>query len=928
MSEDKGISFVDNSDPDPDSIQDNPLNAFGDGEDFMSDVIPNSIAAEWLQGFADALDPEKASDVVGWSPQPGPQEEAFYHDADELFFGGAAGGGKAIVYGSKALTPFGWKLVDDIKVGDALIAVDGTHTNVLAVYPHQDKDLYKFTFADGATLTVTDDHVWMYWYAGKRIKAERKYVLYSPEKGVHTENVRGKLGLSKDLYEWHRQEEQRVADGKRPRWILMPLCEPVKFTKPASRHDAPHKIDPYLMGILIAEGSLNGTSSFAITSGDPEIMQWVEDALPYGDSFGFIREMTRGISGGETKARLEHFGLYPSTSDTKFIPDVYKYTTVEDRFSLMQGLMDGDGYVDNRGHCSYTTVSKQLAEDVQFLARSLGAKATITDKQGGYKSPETGEHIETKRVYNVWMQGAHLDKFVRLPRKKERLKPYNGGVSTPSRRVVNIEKVGMGDGVCFAIDHPTGLHVVQDFVVTHNSDLMLGLALSELSPHRKAIVFRRSYPELKDIVTRAQEIVANTGARFKAGNQMRFDGLPHNKSLELGSVPNFQAAQKYRGRPHDLKLFDEVADMPESIYAFLIGWARTTEKGVPVRVVAAGNPPTTTEGQWVVRRWAPWLDPNHPDPANPGEKRWFATLDGEDREITDLISPEGAKGNPFEWTDKQGNTETVYPKSRTFIPAKLSDNKYLAESGYRTVLQGMPEPYRSQLLYGDFNLSVKEDPWQVIPTEWVLLAERRWQEAKDAGEIDKLTKTNPSFGLDVAEAGADKTVLVKLTGTYVQYYDFIEVEEDDIMLQVDLIETKLAGSRRAPIAVDAIGVGVGVASVLKRRGYKVVPIKVSRATKRRDKTGVFRFLNVRAEIWWRMREALDPYNDHPLAIPPDPRLRAELTSAKYERTPNDKLKIEEKARIRDRLGRSPDIAEALMLALYVQKRGAVPLRMV
>lgn len=460
------------------------------------------------------------------------------------------------------------------------------------------------------------------------------------------------------------------------------------------------------------------------------------------------------------------------------------------------------------------------------------------------------------------------------------------------------------------------------------TDLMLGLALSQLSPHKKAIVFRRSYPELKDIVTRAQEIVANTGARFKAGNQMRFDGLPDDKSLEMGSVPNFQAAQKYRGRPHDLKLFDEVPDIPESVYTFLIGWARTTEEGVPVRVVAAGNPPSTTEGQWVVRRWSPWLDPNHPNPARPGEKRWFATLEGEDREITDLISPEGARGEAFEWTNKNGDVEIIQPKSRTFIPAKLADNRYLADSGYRTVLQNMPEPYRSQLLYGDFNLSMKEDPFQVIPTEWVLEAERRWKEAEENGELEKNFKTNPSFGLDVAEAGADKTVLVKLTGTYVQYHKFIEVEDDDVTKQVDLIETELSGTRRAPIAVDAIGVGVGVASMLKRKGYKVAPIKVSRATKRRDKTGVFRFLNVRAEIWWRMREALDPYNPHALAIPPDPRLRAELTSAKYERTPNDKLKIEDKRKLKERLGRSPDIAEALMLALYVQKRGAVPLRMV
>lgn len=460
------------------------------------------------------------------------------------------------------------------------------------------------------------------------------------------------------------------------------------------------------------------------------------------------------------------------------------------------------------------------------------------------------------------------------------------------------------------------------------SDLLLGLALSSASPHRKCIIFRQSYPELKDIITRANEILEGTGAQFKAGTQMRFDGLPNNKSLELGSVPNFKAAQKYRGRPHDLKLFDEVSDIPEKVYAFLIGWARTTARGVPVRVVAAGNPPSTTEGEWVIRRWKPWLDPSHSNPALPGEKRWFATLDGEDTEITESISPGGACGEEFLWVNSRGDEELIKPKSRTFIPAKLSDNKYLKDTDYRSVLQNMPEPYRSQLLYGDFTLNLKADPWQVIPTDWLHLAEKRWRELNESGEIERNKQTNVAFGLDVAETGADGTVLVKLTGTIMQYYDFIRVPDDDLMQQVSIVETKLAGTKRAIVGVDAIGIGAGVASALKHKGYRVVPVKVSKSTKRRDKHNIFNFLNVRAEMWWRMREALDPDSDNPLAVCPDPKLKAQLTSVKYERTPNDKIKIEDKSKIRERLGESPDIAEALIIALYVQKRGAVPLRMV
>lgn len=685
---------------------------------------PNKLLEDLLlEQFSTMLDPNTVKEKAVWKPNVGPQTEAFYCEADELFFGGAAGGGKAVVIGSLILTPFGWKKAEEIKTGDTLIAHDDGHTKVLAVYPHKDKDLYKFTFFDGASVTVSDDHLWMYWYAGKTIKDKREYILYSPEKGVHVEEVHGRLGLSKDLYK------------------------------------------------LVTNGAL-----LCIPSADIH--------------------------------------------------------------------------------------------------------------QDGYQSQKT---------------------------------------------IRSIEYVGKGDGVCFAIDHPSGLHVVQDYIVTHNSDLMLGLALSELSPHRKAIIFRRSYPELKDIVTRANEILEGSGAKFKGGTAMRFSGL-ENKSLELGSVPDWKAAQKYKGRPHDLKLFDEVSDISEAIYTFLIGWARTAEPGVPVRVVAAGNPPTHADGQWVIRRWAAWLDPTHPNPAKPSELRYYATLDGIDTELTPEKYPEGAKGEEFEFTNKRGDVEQIRPKSRTFIPAKLSDNPFLASTDYAMVLGNMPEPYRSQLLYGDFGVTFKTDPYQVIPTQWVLESEKLWQDMYDSGEMDKITNITPAFGIDVAEGGADQTTICGMNDNVVRFVDYVMVDESVEFripqLQADFIIEKIGVNKRAPIGVDAIGIGIGVGSLLYGKNLNVYAIKVSRASKAVDETGQFRFLNLRAELWWRLRERLNPNNPNRILLPPNQRLRAEITSPRFERTPNDKIKIESTDSIREKIGRSPDLANALLLAMYAQKRSKDPLRMV
>jgi hypothetical protein len=80
--------------------------------------------------------------------------------------------------------------------------------------------------------------------------------------------------------------------------------------------------------------------------------------------------------------------------------------------------------------------------------------------------------------------------------------------------------------------------------------------------------------------------------------------------------------------------FDELPNFLEQQYRYLIGWNRTTKPGQRSRVVATGNPPQGPEGEWVIKYWAPWLDPTHQNPAAPGELRWFATIAGKENPST------------------------------------------------------------------------------------------------------------------------------------------------------------------------------------------------------------------------------------------------------------------------------------------------------
>jgi len=249
------------------------------------------------------------------------------------------------------------------------------------------------------------------------------------------------------------------------------------------------------------------------------------------------------------------------------------------------------------------------------------------------------------------------------------------------------------------------------------TDLLLGCALTQ---HENAIIFRREFTQLEGIFKRAEEMYEPYG-KFNGQHYIwRFREKPFlGHRVEFGACQNLGSETKYQGRAHDLKGFDEITHFTEYQFRYLITWLRTVSRGRRCRVICTGNPPTDATGDWVIKFWAPWLDREYPNPARPGELRWFYT-------DTDGYDKEAPNGNPVLLKYEDGREEEVQPQSRTFIKARVEDNPYLMGTGYKRTLQGLPEPLRSRMLYGDFGLGKDDDEWQVIPTEWVLAAQKRW----------------------------------------------------------------------------------------------------------------------------------------------------------------------------------------------------------
>jgi hypothetical protein len=421
------------------------------------------------------------------------------------------------------------------------------------------------------------------------------------------------------------------------------------------------------------------------------------------------------------------------------------------------------------------------------------------------------------------------------------------------------------------------------------TDLLLGAACTT---QWKSIVFRREYEQLKDIVERSRSIYGQH-ASYNANEKIwRFRS---GRTVEFGACQHVGDEQKFQGRAHDLKAFDELPHFTEAQYLFLSGWNRSARPGQRCRIIGAGNPPTTAEGEWVIRRWAPWIDPKHPNPAKPGELRWFARLDDVDTEVD----------GPGQ---VQHRGRLITPRSRTFIPAALIDNPHLVDTGYDAVLDQLPEPLRSQMRDGNFGVGRQDDPWQVIPTAWVEAAMARW--TPDGG-----TRAMDAIGVDVARGGRDKTTLAMRHGTWFDRLVKIPGAETKTGHQVaQLVVTHRRD--RAHVNVDVIGIGSAAYDLLVvMPGMIVTGVNVANRTDERDRSGTLGFVNVRALAYWRLREALDPDLGENIALPPDDELKSDLTAPRWS-VQLGGIKVEAKEDIKKRIGRSPDCGDAVVLAAY------------
>lgn len=210
----------------------------------------------------------------------------------------------------------------------------------------------------------------------------------------------------------------------------------------------------------------------------------------------------------------------------------------------------------------------------------------------------------------------------------------------------------------------------------------------------------------------------------------------------------------------------------------------------------------------------------------------------------------------------------------------------------------------------------------LIPYEWIEMANSRWRE----WEENKFKYEDTAvFGVDVAGMGRDSSVIFPRYGRYVARPKIFQFSDEDAHMRIagEIVQS-LSSEDGSFAFIDTIGEGAGVYSRTKEledegviRKGSTVSCKFSESAKNlRDATGVYEFANMRAWLYWQIRDFLDPSKNTNACLPPIDELTEELTEITWKFQSDGRIILESKDEIKKRLKRSPDLSDALANSFY------------
>ena len=756
---------------------------------------------EYIQSLRDA--DRKHPDRLKIVAQRGGQERMLSINADIKIVGGSRGG--PLLVGTKVVTPFGYRRIGDLKQGDIISGTDGGIQRVVYRKDHGKLPAYKLRFVDGSEVIASYDHLW-----------NVRKTCYRSKKRI----ING-LSINDDYRVWTTQmivehlTKQKSGEIKNSK-LLIPLCEPIKFTRSwGNRHYKPSS-SPYVIGAILGDGCITdnikkGSYDATLCSADEGIVKEFENAGIDMTNYAQKRGSTAcdyRIKDNRLRNDLEGLKLYGCDAFNKAVPDFYKFGSIDTRWAILQGLMDTDGTVDKRGHCSFATVSEQLAKDVKFLVNSLGGLATVNKHENHYV--KNGERIEASDYYDVYIRINQSERMFRLPRKKALCTEYNGGVSELGRRIIDFEYVGEQECCCIAVNNTNSLFMVNDFIVTHNSKSFSSLmeVLKDIKkPDFHAVIVRKEKDDLQSLITDSYKLFSQFGTYNKSQNDMTWNftnGGWLKFSYYSGSFQDFK--DRFQGRQFAYICIDEGTQCPYKKFKYLLTNNRNAAH-IRNRFWITCNPDPES---WVRKFIDWWVDEDgyiiperdcvirycFMDGDTPDSIYWGNTREEVYEQCSHLIDRLWNKYRDS--YEPLGYTKyDVFIKSATFIRADVSENIKLisTDPSYIANLAQQDEEQRMRDLEANWN-------WKAAGDDLIKMADMEaiFENAEQEGDgIDRASA-------DIAFTGGDNFVMWHWKGSHIK--DLVVLRLDAKTL-VSCIQTKLRewGVEECNFTYDLQGIG-------------------------------------------------------------------------------------------------------------------------
>lgn len=384
------------------------------------------------------------------------QKTAIESQANRIIIDASAGTGKSLKNGTLVLSINGWIPIEKLLINDKVAASDGNFYNVLGVFPQVPQKTYKIIFSDRSEIFCSADHLWIYQNAYMR--DNKKY-------GVKT------------LQEIIESVPLKIPSGKTfKNNCYIPIVKPVQFNK----KDIP--LNPYLLGCLLGDGGLSG-KGIVFTVAEEDIKDNINQILEeYDCSLQYLSKYDYQITGkvgfgyhntqNRIGASIKELGLSHSNSSNKFIPDIYKYNSVEVRLEILKGIIDTDGFCEGSSY-DITLKSKQLILDIKEICQSLGMTATYSEKMS--KCATAGYEKDCGIVYRLHIKTSFEHPKIHKSIKRE--KQWKKGQSYARRYIESIIPLNeYSDMTCISVDSPDHSFVCQDFIVTHNTSTIIAAA--------------------------------------------------------------------------------------------------------------------------------------------------------------------------------------------------------------------------------------------------------------------------------------------------------------------------------------------------------------------------------------------------------------------------------------------------------------------